>query len=47
MYILIPTTDITTPIKHAISNTIPMDSVFVSNIVNQIQIFSFFEEVGR
>jgi hypothetical protein len=34
MYILTPTIDITAPIAHAISNTMPKDSVFVSINVN-------------
>jgi len=33
MYILIPITDVITPTRHTTSNTIPIDSVFVSNIV--------------
>jgi len=34
MYILIPITDVITPTRHATSNIIPIDSVFVSSIVN-------------
>jgi len=34
MYILIPITDIITPTRHATSKIMPIDSVFVSNIVN-------------
>jgi len=34
MYILIPITDIITPTRHATSNTMPIDSMFVSSIVN-------------
>jgi len=34
MYILTPTTDAITPTIHAISNIMPIDSVFVSSIVN-------------
>jgi len=34
MYILIPTTDAITPTRHATSNIMPIDSVFVSSIVN-------------
>jgi len=34
MYILIPITDAITPTKHAISNIMPIDSVFVPSIVN-------------
>jgi len=45
MYILTPTIDAIAPIAHAISNTMPKDSVFVSSNINQIQIFSFCEEI--
>jgi len=34
MYILIPITDTITPTRHATSNTMPIGSPFVSNIVN-------------
>jgi len=34
MYILIPITDAITPTRHATNNIMPIDSVFVSNIVN-------------
>jgi len=34
MYILIPITDAITPIRHATSNIMPIDSVFVPSIVN-------------
>jgi len=34
MYILIPITDAITPTRHVTNNIMPIDSVFVSNIVN-------------